>query len=724
MSQILIFSGTSEGRALAEILSKAFVPAVVCVATEYGEQVMEPLPGITLHRGRMNLQEMKAFMGQKCLEDEIPAVVDATHPFAEEVSENIRQSAQACGIPYLRFKRSTGFQNTKSDNMKNAVSYFSGHEACADALLHTDGAVLLTTGSSTLAAYCVAEELQNRIYIRTLPDESSIALCRKAGLRGKQIIAMQGPFSEELNLALLYQYDIRHMVTKESGRAGGFEEKIQAAEKAGIPVYVIRSPQKEAGLSFREVLAELEELTGAVFQKTKAMNSFMNISLIGIGMGNFQTLTIEAKEKLRKADYLFGAARMLESARRWGAGKLSAAACPVHEAEAVAEKLKAVYDQKVCDQTASERDMPAEITESATESVIEAAVLFSGDSGFYSGCAKLYEMLNAWQKKHPDTVHIRIYPGISSIAYLAAACGISWQDAKIISIHGRTEWEAEVLSAVRYHKKVFLLVSGAEDVRNIGKLLDEDKLFNENKLSNCRIFAGFQLSYPEETLAEYTPAQCSRIQKEGLYALFIFNEHFEKKYLAPHRSDQEFIRGRIPMTKEEIRELVVCKLKLTEDSVVYDIGSGTGSVAAEIASRSETIRVFAIDQKDEAAELIRQNCEKLRLYNIKPVKGQAPDILEQLPVPARAFIGGSGGRLKDILKALYRKNPRMRIVAAAVSLESVRDITQVINDMPAAHEEHVEVVQVQVSRAVKAGSHHMMQAGNPVFICTFDFQEQ
>ncbi|MED9903836.1 MAG: precorrin-6A reductase [Lachnospiraceae bacterium] len=698
MERILIFSGTTEGRKLAELLSGAGVPAVVCVATEYGEEVMKPLPDIVLHQGRMNQQEMREFMeGEAFL-----AIVDATHPFATQVSENIRQSAGEQSIPYLRLQR-----NTKT-NLEDAgrLFYFATNEECQAALMQTEGNILLTTGSKELAVYCAGEELKARLYARVLPSEESIGLCKRQGLTGKQIIAMQGPFSEEMNKALISQYHIKYLVTKESGITGGFEEKVSAADKLGVGICVIGNPEKQEGLSFEEVCNKLEILAGMQIKGRRVLH----ISLIGMGMGNIDTLTVAAKERIEKADYLFGAKRLLKGVEEWGLGRAG----------------KAVFQRISYPFYLSEDIIPALddilLSDSIAETMVnstEAVVLLSGDSGFYSGTQKLYQSLKEWKRDKNAEISIRIYPGISSVSYFAAACKESWQEAAVLSIHGkgnRKEWEAEVLSAVRYQKKVFLLVSGVKDVQAVGSML------KENGLSDCRIFLGYQLSYPEEEILECSAEQCEQIKREGLYILGIFREKCEKRYLAPKKRDEEFIRGKVPMTKEEIRELAICKLKLTEDAVVYDIGSGTGSVAVEIAEQSCSIRVYAIEQKEEGIALIQANREKFHLPNIEIIQGKAPDCLREfledsLP-PTHAFIGGSGGNLKEILETLYQKNPSMRIVVTAVSLETVSEITELINSMPTEEE---EIIQVQINRARKAGSYHLMQAENPIYICSFAF---
>ena len=194
----------------------------------------------------------------------------------------------------------------------------------------------------------------------------------------------------------------------------------------------------------------------------------------------------------------------------------------------------------------------------------------------------------------------------------------------------------------------------------------------------------------------------------------------EKAPLAPDKADSAFIRGKVPMTKEEIRELAVCKLGLTEGAVVYDVGSGTGSVAVEIAARSGSIRVYAVEQKEEGVELIRRNRNQFGLSNITVIHGTAPDCFQDLPAPTHAFIGGSGGNLKDILTALREKNPAVCVVITAISVETVGELAEILreiqreNQSPAAD---LDLIQVQVSRAKQAGSYHLMQAENPVYLC-------
>lgn len=187
--------------------------------------------------------------------------------------------------------------------------------------------------------------------------------------------------------------------------------------------------------------------------------------------------------------------------------------------------------------------------------------------------------------------------------------------------------------------------------------------------------------------------------------------------ITPGIPDSEFIRGQVPMTKEEVRALSICKLRLSESPVVYDIGSGTGSVAVEIARLCKSGRVYAVETKSEACALIKQNIEKFGLENIRLVEGMAPAALEGLEAATHAFVGGSKGQFKEILAALLKINPRMRVVANAVSLESISDIQTVLKDFPV---KNFECLQISVSRSEKAGNYHLMKAENPVYIFSFD----
>ena len=192
------------------------------------------------------------------------------------------------------------------------------------------------------------------------------------------------------------------------------------------------------------------------------------------------------------------------------------------------------------------------------------------------------------------------------------------------------------------------------------------------------------------------------------------------KQITPGISDSQFIRGQVPMTKEEVRVLSICKLHLDENSIVYDIGSGTGSVAVEIARLSEKIKVYAIETKSEAVSLIKENTQKFGLKNIEVVESLAPAGLEKLAAASHAFIGGTKGQFKKILSALYQINPAMRIVVNAITLESISNIQKELSDLCINY----ECLQMSFSRSEKAGSYHLMKSENPVYIFSFNLNDK
>ena len=216
MNEVLIFAGTTEGRKLSECLAASGIYHIICVATEYGEIVLKANPFMTVHRGRMDEEQIKEFIQN----GKFKAVVDATHPYADIVTENIKMAMEGMKIPYLRLKREMDLVQ-KEDN----VFYFESNEACAKALEEIKGNILLTTGSKELVKYCVSENIRSRLFVRVLPGLESLSLCIEQGIKGKQIIAMQGPFTTEMNEAMIRQYGISCLVTKQSGASGGYFEK-------------------------------------------------------------------------------------------------------------------------------------------------------------------------------------------------------------------------------------------------------------------------------------------------------------------------------------------------------------------------------------------------------------------------------------------------------------------------------------------------------------------
>ena len=179
--------------------------------------------------------------------------------------------------------------------------------------------------------------------------------------------------------------------------------------------------------------------------------------------------------------------------------------------------------------------------------------------------------------------------------------------------------------------------------------------------------------------------------------------------------DEWFIRGKVPMTKSEVRAISIAKLELSEDSVCCDIGAGTGSVAVEMALAARRGHVYAVERKAEAVELIAQNGKKFGVSNMTIVKGTAPEALKEFPAFTHAFIGGTGGELRGILEVLYQKNPQVRVVINVIALESLAVVMNCLEEL----EISADIVTVQVSKADRVGGYHLMRGMNPVTVISF-----
>ena len=238
--RVLVFGGTTEGAELARRLPRPGLEVAVSVATDYGAQLLKGL-SVQVLRGRLNREEMAALMG------EFDAVIDATHPYAAEVSENIAAAAAQLGLPVHRLLRSDETGEGDWIEVPDAVQ-------ATRRLASLPGNILLTTGTKDLTAYTELEDYRERVWVRILPSQESLRQALELGYPPRHIIAMHGPFSEELNLALLRQLDIRLLVTKRSGSAGGFPEKVRAARQAGAALLVLSRPAQEQGETLEEIL--------------------------------------------------------------------------------------------------------------------------------------------------------------------------------------------------------------------------------------------------------------------------------------------------------------------------------------------------------------------------------------------------------------------------------------------------------------------------------------
>ena len=326
----------------------------------------------------------------------------------------------------------------------------------------------------------------------------------------------------------------------------------------------------------------------------------------------------------------------------------------------------------------------------------------SVDAGFYSGASRLLKRL-----EDEPQIEARVIPGISSVAYFCAKLGVSWEDAALRSLHGRQD---NILAAVREHEKTVILAGSAQSVRSLCRKLAE---YGYGSLKVC---VGADLSYDTEKIIEGTAESLQEYQGADLAVIYVENPDTCKGMAVHGLPDGEFMRGDVPMTKEEVRSISLSKLRLAKDSVVYDVGAGTGSVAVEAALRVTDGIVYAVEKKEEAIELIEKNQKKMKADNLVIVKGEAPDALLGLPAPDCVFIGGSTGNLKGILDTVYQKNKKARVVINTITLETLTEAKHCMEELPVAEE---EIVQISVSRSKKAGRYHMMLGLNPVTVISF-----
>lgn len=701
MEKVLIFAGTKEGRLLAEHMCRLQKEVHISVATEYGEEVLPEETELVVHQGRLTERQMEDLLMQEDWE----TVIDATHPYAVEVSANLKQACRQTGRPYLRLLR-----EEQTEQAGNGVLYVESKEEAAAYLNREEGNILLTTGSKELQDYVNLISDTGRIFARILPDGEMVEQCRKMGLKGNQIICMQGPFRAELNEAMLKQVQARFLVTKDTGETGGFPQKLAGAKKSGATVVVIRRPRETSGYSMEELLKmlglpqmgepqvgepqmELSQVGEPQMELSQIGEPQMELSqmgeprieeaeagqrtvtLVGIGMGNMESMTLEAYRACQQADIILGAERMLEALRHF-----EKPVAAVYQPAAVIEFLQ---------------------THPRYHRVVAA---FSGDVGFYSGAGKLLEALEQ------ENIRTELVCGISSAVYAAARLHIPWQDMKLVSVHGRDQ---NLVGALRTHKKVFALAGKKESIQDLAREL------LEYGMESVSMHVGCQLSYPEEALFAGTPKDFLSYDGEGLSVAILENPEAEHTVITHGLPDGSFQRGEAPMTKEEIRSISISKLALTKHAVVYDIGAGTGSIGIECALQIPEGRVYAVEKKKEALELLAINKKKLGAANLEIISGTAPEALQGLPCPTHAFIGGSSGNMNEILEMLLQKNPKIRIVINAIALETVAEVTRIMQ----MHKfEFEDVVQVSVGKAKVLGHYHMMTGQNPVYIFTLQNQ--
>lgn len=401
------------------------------------------------------------------------------------------------------------------------------------------------------------------------------------------------------------------------------------------------------------------------------------VYIVGIGIGNRDFLHKRAVDVLGKCSILIGAKRMLDS---------------------FSDLAKETY-------TSSDSKSIYEYIKKSSNNIF--GVLVSGDTGFYSLSKKLTELIQGDSEKQENGTEIELenIPAISSLQYFASKLNLSWDNIKYVSAHGR---KLNIISNVAFNEKLFILTDNEMNPNNICKIL------KSKGLGNLKVSIGENLSYDDERIVEDIAANIVGMSFTGLSVMIVHNdEPVSKENIYRAIGDGEFITGSAPMTKSEVRTISVAKLHLKNDYIVYDIGAGTGSVSIETALKLSDGTLYAIEKNQEACNLIIENIKKFKTYNIEVINNNAPKGLENLPPPDACFIGGSSGNMEKIIVVLLEKNPSVRVVINAITLES---LNEALECMKKYGFKDVEIVCVSVAKARELGQYHMMMAQNPIYI--------
>lgn len=402
------------------------------------------------------------------------------------------------------------------------------------------------------------------------------------------------------------------------------------------------------------------------------------VTIIGAGPGNPDLLSRAALDAIGIADVVIGAHRALVG-------------------------IDVPPDVVRCELVKT-ADIVAALTDAASWQ--RAVVVMTGDVGLFSGARRLVEALSG-----DAQVDVRVIPGISSASYLAARLGRPWQDWRFASAHGVA---CDIVAEAERAGELFLVTSGGEDPSRLsGELVQAG-------FGDARVTVAERLSYPDERI---TCATASEIAGQTFDDLNVMLIEFAGGAGSPANSrwpyassgipDELFIRGDVPMTKQEVRAVALAKLRLAATDTVWDVGAGTGSVSIEAALVARAGSVWAVERNATGVRLIRENADAFGCGNVHAVPGVAPEALAKLPVPDAVFVGGSAGELPSIVEAALEKNSQVRLCVPCVTVETLTEACALLSG---SRFKGFEACQVSAARAEAVGSHHLMKAQNPVFL--------
>ena len=388
------------------------------------------------------------------------------------------------------------------------------------------------------------------------------------------------------------------------------------------------------------------------------------VTIVGMGMGNPDTLTVGALHALRQARQIVGAARLLEA--------LPEGCC--------------------CHRTAAVK--PGDIA--AALDAFPACVVMSGDTGFYSGAKKLLPLLSSYE--------VSVLPGITTVQYFAARLGRPWQDVRLVSAHGLA---CDAVAEVLHGRETFFLTGGQVTPRDIARQL------TDAGLGDLTLHVGQRLSYPDEEIRSAPAKALAESEFHSLSAVWAEAPALPRQALGGGIPDEKFLRGDVPMTKREVRAAIAGLLSVQPGDIVWDVGAGTGSVSVELALLHPSVQVYAVERNEEACALIAKNRQQFGAYNLRIVSGKAPEALEALPAPAAAFLGGSGGSLARSLEILREKTPAVRVCVSAIAAETLASAVTLLSG---EGWEDLEIAQISAARSRAVGAYHLMTGQNPIWL--------
>lgn len=406
----------------------------------------------------------------------------------------------------------------------------------------------------------------------------------------------------------------------------------------------------------------------------------MNVTIVGIGVDGNRTLTRSGMQAIKRADFLIGAKRMVESVSTFSTAEF----CYELNSQKIIEKIQ-------------------------ESNGFHVVIVMSGDTGFHSGCKQIVDLLEKANEEdeltnRPKRFKFRIICGITSIQYLASKIKREWENVYLTSAHGT---HCNILGNVLSHKETFFLTGGNITVSKLLK-----KLYKSG-LGKSKVYIGECMGYPEERIIETTVEEGRFDEYHSISVVWVVRDDTYRDSYSGSIPDEVFIRGPVPITKQEVRGQIVSQIGRNLETVIYDVGAGTGSVAIELALANPMSQVYAFEVNPKACQLIRDNRTKLGAYNLVLVEGSAPESMKDIPLASKVFVGGSKGNMHDILQKAWQGTNSVDIVVSAIAVETFAQTVEVFRELGITN---MEVTQIAVSKTKVVGDYHMLMGQNPIFL--------